>query len=121
MRSLALLLVCGWTASARADLAELAEAIRLEHPPVLLSQTHAFKNLADLTPHEQFLPYDLNVPFWSDGATKQRWVFIPPGAHVQFSATNEWKFPAGTLFMKQFNLGVGEKSSTSRRVETRFT
>jgi uncharacterized repeat protein (TIGR03806 family) len=122
MRGLALLLVCGWTASARADLAELAEAIRLEDPPVLLSQTRAFKNLADLTPHEQFLPYDLNVPFWSDGATKGRWVFIPPGAHVRFSPTNEWKFPAGTLFMKQFNLGVGDPLPTNvRRLETRFT
>src|SRR4051812_20044377 len=38
--------------------------------PKLLSQTGAFKDVRKLTPVESLIPYDLNVAFWSDGATK---------------------------------------------------
>src|SRR4051812_41765732 len=41
--------------------------------PTLLSKTGAFTDVRALTPAPQLIPYDLNVPFWSDGATKLRW------------------------------------------------
>ena len=40
--------------------------------PKLLSQTGAFKDTPRLVPSDALLPYDLIVPFWSDGAEKQR-------------------------------------------------
>jgi hypothetical protein len=29
------------------------------------------------------LPYDVTVPLWSDGADKQRWVFVPEAETVE--------------------------------------
>ena len=47
--------------------------------PALLSQTGAFDDVRTLTPTAGLVPYDLNVPFWSDGAAKLRWVALPGG------------------------------------------
>jgi hypothetical protein len=43
------------------------------------------------------------VAFWSDGTSKSRWVAIP-SEEIKFSATGEWIFPAGTVFVKNFEL-----------------
>ena len=66
-------------------------------PPPTLSQTGAFSDLNVLTPAPGFLPYAPANPFWSDGATKQRWVSIPNnGTHdtaaerIGFSANAPW-------------------------------
>src|SRR5271155_397965 len=47
--------------------------------PKLLSQTGAFKDTARLAPNDTLIPYDLIVPFWSDGAAKLRWISVPDG------------------------------------------
>ena len=38
--------------------------------PALLSQTGAFTDLRTMAPAAGLIPYDLIVPFWSDGAAK---------------------------------------------------
>jgi len=40
--------------------------------PHLLSQTGAFTDTRNLQPSEALIPFDINVPFWSDGANKSR-------------------------------------------------
>src|SRR5882672_9307255 len=45
--------------------------------PQLLSQTSAFADTRRLKPVGSLIPYDLNVAFWSDGASKTRWVAVP--------------------------------------------
>jgi hypothetical protein len=45
--------------------------------PALLSQTGAFADTRTLTPAAGLLPYDLNVPSWSDGADKPLGVTQP--------------------------------------------
>src|SRR5207302_10467443 len=45
-------------------------------PPTLID-TGAFSDLATLTPNAGIVPYDINVPFWSDNAIKSRWFSIP--------------------------------------------
>jgi hypothetical protein len=47
--------------------------------PRLLSQTGAFADTRSFTPNATLIPYDIIVPFWSDGATKTRWVSVPDG------------------------------------------
>ncbi|HXU79280.1 MAG TPA: PQQ-dependent sugar dehydrogenase, partial [Methylomirabilota bacterium] len=97
-------------------------------PPALLSQLGAFTDLTTLTPAPGLIPYDVNTPLWSDGARKARWLAVPSdgtydtaGEKIVFSATNEWRFPAGTVFVKQFDLPVDENNpATVRRLETRF-
>lgn len=40
---------------------------------------------------------------WSDGATKRRWVVLPPGAKIDTSDMDHWRFPVGTRFWKEFS------------------
>lgn len=88
--------------------------------PPLLSQTGAFENIHDLTPVKSLIPYDLIVPFWSDGAAKIRFVSVPD-EKIKFSPTGEWNFPAGTVFVKTFELPIDESNpSLKRRLETRL-
>lgn len=88
--------------------------------PTLLSKTGAFADTRRLIPTPGLLPYELVQAFWSDGATKQRWVAIP-GAKVQFSPTGEWRFPPGTVFVKTFELPVdAAHPQVMRRLETRL-
>ena len=81
--------------------------------PATLSQTGAFADVTALRPARFLVPYDVNVPFWSDGATKRRWLAVPEGERIRFSASGEWGFPPGTVLVKHFELG-------GRRVETRL-
>ncbi|MEI9863849.1 MAG: hypothetical protein WDN00_04725 [Limisphaerales bacterium] len=89
--------------------------------PRLLSQTGAFKETTNLGPSTVLIPYDLIVPFWSDGATKSRWVSVPDGQKIKFTPTGEWTFPHGTVFVKTFSLATNELNLNSlRRLETRL-
>src|SRR4051812_38764485 len=90
--------------------------------PARLSLTGVLRDLHTLTPASGFIPYELNVPFWSDGADKRRWICMPRGpARIGFSAQGEWTFPAGTVFVKHFELAVDETRPAEKRwLETRL-
>ncbi len=92
------------------------------HPlPKLLSQTGVFADLASLKPQDFLVPYGVNSPLWSDGAVKSRWMALPTGTKINFSATGEWKFPVGTVFVKNFALPVDETDpGVLHRLETRL-
>jgi mono/diheme cytochrome c family protein len=70
----------------------------------------------------------MNVPFWSDGAIKQRWLAVPydggvlrPAQQIRFSPEDNWTFPSGTVFVKHFDLQTNETQNSSvRRLETRL-
>jgi uncharacterized repeat protein (TIGR03806 family) len=83
-------------------------------PPVL-SQTGVFRSLEELTPNPGIIPYDVISPLWGDGAAKRRWVALPGDARVGFTPTGNWSFPAGTVFVKHFEIGA-----PARRLETRL-
>lgn len=88
--------------------------------PTLLSQTGAFIALPQLQPANLLLPYDLVISFWSDGASKTRFVAIPD-SKVGFSPTGEWTFPPGTVFVKTFELPTDTTNPIrKRRLETRL-
>jgi uncharacterized repeat protein (TIGR03806 family) len=88
--------------------------------PQLLSQTGAFKDTRNLVPSDALIPYDLGVAFWSDGAQKPRYIAVPKGK-IKFSPTGEWTFPAGTVFVKTFELPTDARDpSIRRRLETRL-
>jgi len=95
-------------------------------PPLLLSQTGAFKDPCGLKPTDGLIPYDINVSFYSDGAVKSRWVSIPSegaitNTRIHFAPTGEWQFPAGTVFVKHFEMVTDEtKPAVRRRLETRL-
>jgi uncharacterized repeat protein (TIGR03806 family) len=117
---------CASAAWPRAS-ARIAPAAYLHMPhlasgkiPPLLSQTGAFSDTRRLVPSEGLIPYDLVVAFWSDGAAKTRWVAVPH-AKIKFSATGEWTFPKGTVFIKTFELPTDPANpGAKRRLETRL-
>ena len=89
--------------------------------PRRLSQTGVFKDTPRLVPGDALIPYDVIVPFWSDGAEKRRWISVPDDQKIRFAPTGEWIFPAGTVFVKTFELATNEGDSRSlRRLETRL-
>jgi uncharacterized repeat protein (TIGR03806 family) len=88
--------------------------------PALLSQTGVFKDTPRMIASEGLIPYELVVAFWSDGAYKSRWISIPDGK-IEFSASGEWSFPPGTVFVKTFELPTDATHPDSkRRLETRL-
>jgi uncharacterized repeat protein (TIGR03806 family) len=107
--------------------ARIAPAAYLRMPPLaagkippLLSQTGAFRDTRNLVPSAGLIPYDIVVPFWSDGAAKARWVAVP-NAKIKYSSSGDWVFPKGTVFVKTFELPVDAASpGVKRRLETRL-
>jgi hypothetical protein len=79
--------------------------------PPLLSQTGLFVT-ADV-PSPDVHPYAPAFALWSDGATKRRWVELPPGSRIDTTDMDDWSFPVGTKFWKEF-------SRDGRRIETRL-
>ncbi|HMJ90088.1 MAG TPA: hypothetical protein VK530_09740, partial [Candidatus Acidoferrum sp.] len=93
-----------------------------ERPPETLAETGAFTDLASLTPNPGIVPYDINVPFWSDGAQKRRWFSIPnPDDKLTPAGPGMWNAPVGTVWIKHFDLEMVKGDPLSaRRMETRF-
>ena len=89
--------------------------------PKLLSQTGIYSDMKSLTPQNFLIPYEVNTPLWSDGALKTRFMALPDNTQIHFSKTGEWQFPAGTVFVKTFQLPVDDTdTSVLRRLETRL-
>ncbi|HZR17224.1 MAG TPA: chitobiase/beta-hexosaminidase C-terminal domain-containing protein [Verrucomicrobiae bacterium] len=97
--------------------------------PALLSQTGVFTNTPSMGAMNGLIPYDVNVPLWSDGAIKTRWMSVPnsgapfsPDEQVGFGPTGEWTFPMGTVFVKHFDLETdfSNPNGPKRRLETRL-
>lgn len=62
--------------------------------------------------------YDPGLHLWSDGAVKTRWISLPAAPDggvlpIDTSNMDEWTFPVGTRFFKEFVLG-------GKRIETRL-
>lgn len=89
--------------------------------PRKLSQTGLFASTEDLKPVAGAIPYDVNVPLWSDGATKRRFIALPEKGRVRFHARAKWEFPVGTVLVKSFLLDTDQRRpSNPRRLETRL-
>lgn len=97
-------------------------------PPEKLSDLGVFTNLATLETVPGIIPYTVNTPLWSDRAEKKRWIALPNDGHhnspeeqIVFQKDDFWKFPAGTVLIKHFELPVDENNpAIVRRLETRF-
>jgi hypothetical protein len=59
------------------------------------------------------IPFTPQYALWTDGAVKERWIYLPPGTTIDAGDPNAWVFPVGTRAYKSFTRdGV--------RVETRM-
>ena len=82
-------------------------------PPSSLMCTGLYSDITTKTIAAGIAAYTPAVPLWADGATKQRWIFLPAGMKIDNSNPNEWVFPIGTKVWKEF-------SRDGIRVETRL-
>jgi len=88
--------------------------------PQMLSQTGVFTDAGNLVVADGFIEYAVNVPFWSDGTIKRRWIAVAEPSQIGFAATDAWTFPVGTIIVKHFEIELLEGDPTSRkRLETR--
>ncbi|MCW1885816.1 PQQ-dependent sugar dehydrogenase [Luteolibacter flavescens] len=89
--------------------------------PATLDATGLFGDVATLTPAAGMVGYDVNLPFWSDHAKKRRWFGITsPTATLGFNAEGAWDTPAGTVWVKHFDMEMQRGTpSSAKRLETR--
>lgn len=78
--------------------------------------------LADLSPAEHVVPYDLNSPLFSDYAFKARFVKLPDGTAAQYDDKEVMDFPVGTVLIKNFYYPDDFRDATGSRkiMETRL-
>ncbi|MDF3062816.1 MAG: hypothetical protein K0S06_2925 [Microvirga sp.] len=82
-------------------------------PPRTLEETGLYSDFATLQVDQRHLAFSPQYPLWTDGATKRRWISLPPGTAIDGSDPDAWSFPIGTRLWKEFAFG-------GQRVETRF-
>jgi hypothetical protein len=82
-------------------------------PPPLLSATGLYSDLLTGVLSPDVITYLVRYPLWSDGATKNRFLFLPAGAVIDTSDMDSWRFPVGTKAWKEFSVG-------GKRIETRL-
>jgi hypothetical protein len=70
--------------------------------PTELRCTGLYSDWPSRTIASNVTAYDPGLHLWSDGAVKTRWVSLPPGTTIDTSNMDEWEFPVGTKFWKQF-------------------
>ena len=81
--------------------------------PTLLSATGCVNAQNPSQPATGLIPYQPAAGFWSDNATKERWLAIPNGTSIAVGGDGDFTFPNGTVLMKHFRLA-------SALVETRL-
>jgi uncharacterized repeat protein (TIGR03806 family) len=72
--------------------------------PTQLSATGCVSPQDPSQPASGLIPYEPAAPFWSDNASKERWLAIPNGTAVAVGADGDFSFPNGTVLMKHFRL-----------------
>ena len=88
-----------------------------------LSEYHFFKgNIAELSPNDRVVPYDLNTPLFSDYAEKARFVWMPAGTSATYNDSLAFDFPVGTVLIKNFyyHNDFTDQSKGRKIMETRL-
>jgi hypothetical protein len=78
-----------------------------------LSETGLYTDVRADTLAPGVMPYRPMFELWSDGASKRRWIALPPGTRIDTSDMDSWQFPVGTKLWKEF-------TRDGIRIETRL-
>ncbi|HEY2903071.1 MAG TPA: hypothetical protein VGL59_20990 [Polyangia bacterium] len=70
-----------------------------------LSETGLYADFANKVFADGLVAFEPTHKLWSDGATKRRWIKLPPDTEIDTSDMDHWIFPVGTKFFKEFSLG----------------
>lgn len=81
--------------------------------PRLLSQTGCVNPEDPRQVTSAAVPYQVALPFWSDGAEKDRYLALPDATQIHVLPDGDFELPPGAVLLKNFRLG-------ERLIETRF-
>lgn len=81
--------------------------------PTELRCSGLYADWASKTVASDVRQYDPGLHLWSDGASKTRWIYLPPGTKIDSSNMDQWTFSPGTKVWKEFVVG-------GVRIETRL-
>ena len=103
-----------------------------EYANIDLSQV-PFTNLSDygfftgdmnaLIPAQGIYPYSLTSPSFADYSTKERFIYLPEGSHMEYQGDfNTLSFPIGAIIIKNFMYynDIRDKSLGRKIIETRL-
>ncbi|HEX4340858.1 MAG TPA: SO2930 family diheme c-type cytochrome [Polyangiaceae bacterium] len=87
-----------------------------------LAEWHLFTDPVKQTPADGVVPYDVNSQLFADYASKRRFIYVPAGEKIGYSATDKWAFPVGTILVKTFSYLADLRDATKgeRLLETRL-
>jgi hypothetical protein len=81
--------------------------------PAKLRETGLCANASCSVINPGILSYTPRWPLFIDGASKKRWLYLPPGTKIDTAEMSYWRFPVGTKLWKEF-------TRDNIRVETRL-
>jgi hypothetical protein len=76
-----------------------------------LQDTCLYQDAESLKPSAIVFNYRPQYELWSDGAQKNRWIYLPPGQKINSAEMGAWVMPVGTRIWKEF-LRDGKKVET---------
>lgn len=87
-----------------------------------LSSWELFTDGASQTPAEGVVPYEIISPLFSDYAAKHRFIRLPEGGQITYTADGDWEYPIGTVLVKTFGFSndLRDPSAGERIIETRL-
>jgi len=89
--------------------------------PRKLSETGLFTSVREHKVAPGVMPYSINAPFWSDGASKERFFALPGEAKIEFNERKEWVWDDGAATVKSFALEFETGNPASKKyIETRI-
>jgi hypothetical protein len=109
----AISLVSGLSGCQRYWVCDEQDPARTSQLPERLSETGLYADLASDRIASDVASYRPQFGLWSDGADKRRWVSLPAGSVIDTSDMDNWRFPRGSKFWKEFSVA-------GKRVETRL-
>ena len=74
--------------------------------------TSGILSMMNKPPLLNFKEYVPQYPLYSDNATKRRFIYLPKDSRINTANPDEWIFPKGTIFWKEFSID-------GKKVETR--
>lgn len=83
-------------------------------PPERLAGTGLYESGSTVRIAAANRAFSPQYPLWTDGLTKRRWIYLPPGTSIDGRDEANWTFPVGTKLWKEFSAG-------SRPIETRMS
>jgi uncharacterized repeat protein (TIGR03806 family) len=91
-------------------------------PYQTLDEWHLFSDPVRQLPSARVIPYEVISQLFADYASKRRFIYVPEGTKIGYSATDKWSFPVGTILVKTFSYLADARDATKgeRLLETRL-